>query len=88
MSVTERMAEFIVETKWADFPALVIERAKKAVVDTVGVTLAGASEPVGRIVADFARRLGGAPEATIIGVECPRGGPDGRSRQRGDGPRA
>ena len=37
MSVTERMAEFIVETKWADFPALVIERAKKAVVDTVGV---------------------------------------------------
>ena len=68
MSVTERMAEFIVETKWSDFPVLVIERAKKAVVDTVGVTLAGAGEPVGRIVTDFARRLGGAPEATIIGV--------------------
>ena len=70
MSVTERMAEFIVETKWADFPALVIERAKKAVVDTVGVTLAGASEPVGRIVADFAQKMGGAPEATIIGVNA------------------
>ena len=70
MSVTERMAEFIVETKWADFPALVIERAKKAVVDTVGVTLAGASEPVGHIVADFAQKMGGAPEATIIGVNA------------------
>ena len=70
MSVTERMAEFIVETKWADFPALVIERAKKAVVDTVGVTLAGAGEPVGRIVADFAQKMGGAPEATIIGVNA------------------
>ncbi|MCE2452605.1 MAG: MmgE/PrpD family protein, partial [Nitrospinae bacterium] len=68
MGVTERMAEFIVETKWADFPALAIERAKKAAVDTVGVTLAGASEPVGRIVADFARKMGGAPEASIIGL--------------------
>ena len=68
MSVTERMAEFIVETKWADFPALAIERAKKAVVDTVGVTLAGVNEPVGRIVADFARKMGGAPEASIIGA--------------------
>jgi len=67
MSVTERMAEFIVETKWADFPALVIERAKKAALDTVGVTLAGVDEPVGRIVADFARKMGGAPEASIIG---------------------
>ncbi|MYA97412.1 MAG: MmgE/PrpD family protein, partial [Nitrospinae bacterium] len=68
MSVTERMAEFIVETKWADFPELVIERAKKAMVDTVGVTLAGVDEPVGRIVADFARKMGGAPEASIIGL--------------------
>ena len=68
MSVTERMAEFIVETKWADFPALVIERAKKAVVDTVGVTLAGINEPVGWIVANFARKMSGAPEATIIGI--------------------
>ncbi len=68
MSVTERMAEFIVETTWADFSALVIERAKKAVVDTVGVTLAGVDEPVGRIVADFARKMGGAPEASIIGT--------------------
>ena len=68
MGVTERMAEFIVETKWADFPALAIERAKKAVVDTVGVTLAGVNEPVGRIVADFARNMGGAPEASIIGL--------------------
>ena len=67
MGVTERMAEFIVETKWADFPALAIERAKKAAVDTVGVTLAGVNEPVGRIVADFARKMGGAPEASIIG---------------------
>ncbi len=68
MGVTERMAEFIVETKWADFPALAIERAKKAAVDTVGVTLAGVNEPVGRIVADFARKMGGAPEASIIGL--------------------
>ena len=67
MSVTERMAEFIVETNWADFPELVTERAKKAVVDTVGVTLAGVNEPVGRTVADFARKMGGAPEAGIIG---------------------
>ncbi len=68
MSVTERMAEFIVETKWADFSELVIERAKKAMIDTVGVTLAGVGEPVGRIVADFAQRMGGAPEASIIGT--------------------
>ena len=70
MSVTERMAEFIVETRWADFPPLVIERAKKAALDTVGVTLAGVDEPVGRIVADFARRMSGAPEASIIGVNA------------------
>ena len=88
MSVTERMAEFIVETKWADFPALVIERAKKAVVDTVGVTLAGAGEPVGRIVADFAQKMGGAARGDHHRRECPRRRADGRSRQRGDGPRA
>ena len=61
MSVTERMARFIVEARWEDFPALVVERAKKAVVDTVGVTLAGAREPLGRIVTDFAQGMGARP---------------------------
>jgi len=46
MNATERMAEFIVTTRLERIPDAVIASAKRAILDTLGVTVAGASEPV------------------------------------------
>ena len=42
--------------------------ARNAVLDTVGVTLAGSNEPAARLVRDVARAEGGAPRCGILGV--------------------
>lgn len=67
MKATERMADFIVNAVLDDFPAAVVTSAKTAIMDTIGVTLAGASEPVARTVTEFVREMGGAPRSTVLG---------------------
>lgn len=68
MSATERMAEFIVHTRLEDIPDPVVASAKRAILDTVGVAVAGASEPVGRKITQYVQEMGAAPEATVLGT--------------------
>lgn len=63
---TRYLAERVVGTGLAEAPAEVIRIAKDTFFDTVGCMLAGAAEPGGRVVADFARRTGEGP-ASIVG---------------------
>ncbi|OGL69571.1 MAG: hypothetical protein A3J27_08485 [Candidatus Tectomicrobia bacterium RIFCSPLOWO2_12_FULL_69_37] len=67
MNATEGMADFIVNAGLDDVPEVAIVSAKRAILDTIGVMLAGASEPVAGIVTGFVREMGGAPHGTVVG---------------------
>ncbi|OGA35599.1 MAG: hypothetical protein A3G80_01700 [Betaproteobacteria bacterium RIFCSPLOWO2_12_FULL_62_13b] len=65
--LTAELANFAVETKGSDIPKKALETAKILVLDTVGVALAAAPLPVGRIITQYALDAGGSPVATILG---------------------
>src|SRR2546422_6252097 len=68
MSAAARLAEFIVKTSLEDCPAEAVARVRRAALDTLGVMLAGASEPVARIVRRVVRAEGGIALATVLGT--------------------
>jgi 2-methylcitrate dehydratase PrpD len=66
VTILEVLADRIVAVRYDDLPAEAIHWAKNAILDTVGVTLAGAAEPCAAIVAGVAAN-GGAGECLIFG---------------------
>ena len=67
MTLAARLADFVVSTTLADVPDAARAQVRRAAVDSIGVMLAGASEPVARITREVARVEGGAPLCTVIG---------------------
>ncbi len=67
MTSLARLAEFVVKTTLDDCPAEALPRIRRAVLDSLGVILAGASEPVARVVREVARAEGGIPLCTVVG---------------------
>jgi 2-methylcitrate dehydratase PrpD len=65
VNVTERLARFLAETESAPDEAL--EAARRAVLDTLGVAIAGSREESARIAAALAVERGGREEATLLG---------------------
>src|SRR3989442_12537672 len=76
MSAAARLAEFVVKTSLEDCPAEAVARVRRAALDTLGVMLAGASEPVARIVRRGGRAEGGIAPRTVVGaaLKTPPGG--------------
>src|SRR5882672_10391622 len=68
MRATSMLAEFIVKSRWEDCPAAAVDAARRAILDCVGVMLAGSAEPAARIIQQIAESEGGAPLATIVGT--------------------
>jgi 2-methylcitrate dehydratase PrpD len=68
MSASARLAEFVVKTSLGDVPADALVQVRRAALDTLGVMLAGASEPVARIVRRVVRTEGGIALATVVGT--------------------
>src|SRR6267142_780457 len=68
MRATSAIAEFIAKSRWEDCPAEAVDSARRAILDCLGVMLAGSVEPAARIVTDIARSEGGAPLATVVGT--------------------
>ncbi|HEU5322890.1 MAG TPA: MmgE/PrpD family protein, partial [Methylomirabilota bacterium] len=68
MTATHRLAEFVVKTALADCPEAAVARVRRATLDTLGVMLAGAGEPVARAVRAVARLEGGTPLCTVAGT--------------------
>jgi 2-methylcitrate dehydratase PrpD len=68
MSAATTIAEFITKSRWDECPPAAVEAAHRAILDTVGVMLAGSTEPAARLVQAVAAREGGAPLATIAGT--------------------
>src|SRR5450631_2754033 len=65
--LTQRLAEFVVDTRTADIPAPVIEGARLALVDTLGCALAGTLEPAAELAALWAQETGARAQATVWG---------------------
>jgi 2-methylcitrate dehydratase PrpD len=68
MSAAARLAEFVVKTTLEDCPVEALARVRRAALDTLGVMLAGADEPVARIVRRVVRAEGGIALATVVGT--------------------
>ena len=68
MSAAARLAEFVVKISLEECPSEAIGRVRRAALDTLGVMLAGAAEPVAAIVRKVVRAEGGIPLATVIGT--------------------
>ena len=68
MSATERAVQFICESREDSFPAEAREVARRAILDTVGVILAGTTEPSARIVREVLAEDGEQGMATILGT--------------------
>jgi 2-methylcitrate dehydratase PrpD len=66
MVITEQLARLIAESTYEQLPATAVTQAKRALLDTIGVTLAGHGEVAGQIITAFVKGAGGHPDT----LEC------------------
>lgn len=69
MATSADVTAWVQSVSLEDVPAAALQRAKAAIIDTVGVILAGTDEPVTRITARYLAEQGGRPVATQLGTE-------------------
>ena len=67
MSVTEELAGYISSARYEAMPPEAVEAAKVVILDGLAVTLAGSREEAARIVAGYAREMGGNPRCSVFG---------------------
>ncbi len=67
MKATETLAQFIVDTNLAEIIAEPREIGKRAILDCLGVALAGSRDPMAKIMTDFIKDTGGRPQASVWG---------------------
>src|SRR5215213_6618911 len=65
-SITERWADFFTRTPYDALPPDVVQHARRALLDYLGVALAGRAMPMARIVADYYLDLGGREQASLL----------------------
>jgi 2-methylcitrate dehydratase PrpD len=68
MNATALLAEFVTKSRYEDCPEAALDAARRAILDCLGVMLAGSVEPAARILQQVARTEGGAPLATVVGT--------------------
>lgn len=61
-----KLAEMVVNTRYEDIPADVIDIAKKVIFDTIAVTIAGSNWEVSPQIAELVQEWGGKPESTVL----------------------
>ena len=66
--VTDRLAQFVVDTDFSSIPEPTRANAKLHILDTLGVALAGVDQPAARIALDYCERLGASQEASVWGT--------------------
>jgi 2-methylcitrate dehydratase PrpD len=65
--ITSTLSRFVVETRTDEIPGAVFIAAQDALIDTLGVSLAGAGEPAAEIAARWVEENGGRQRATLWG---------------------
>ncbi len=68
MSISKQMAEFAANLQYDDIPAAAIYEAKRFLLDSMGCALAAVHNEDMEMMYRFTDKLGGTPEATIIGT--------------------
>ena len=68
MGATEKIARFIVDTRYEDMPHDVVEKSKRTALDCVGVSLAGVAELVSQTIKGYVTKLGGPAQASVFGT--------------------
>lgn len=66
MGVTEKLAQFVSATNYESLPEKAVIAAKRAVLDTLAVSIAGSREEAGQIVAAHVRELAADGDAGVI----------------------
>jgi 2-methylcitrate dehydratase PrpD len=66
MDVTAQLAKLVAGSRLDSLPETAIAMVKDRILDTVGVSLAGAVQDSGRIATAYVRERGGAPDAGVI----------------------
>ena len=64
--ITKTLSEFALKTSYDSIPKEAVVAAKKALLDYLGVTVAGSRDSAGRIVTAFVKEEGGNPVAGVI----------------------
>ncbi len=64
---TRELIKFILKTEYQDLPAGVVEAARPAILDLLGVAIAGSQEPSGKIIGGLVKQMQSVPEAAVIG---------------------
>ena len=64
---TKKLSEFITKTEYEDLPDEVIALAKSAILDFIGVAMAGSHEESGKIINEMVKESESPPEAAVIG---------------------
>lgn len=67
-SVTRALARFAAGLTYDALPEAVVNEARRLILDTVGCGLGGHRVEKGQMAVALARQMGGAPEATILGI--------------------
>ena len=65
--ITETLARFVVETPLDKIPEAVLNGARDALIDTIGVAIAGTLEPINDIGLAWVKDVGARPQATLWG---------------------
>lgn len=67
-SATHEVSAFISKSRFDDLPPEAIAQAKLAILDTIGVTIAGVATSTGQIACEVAKAAGSRPASTLIGA--------------------
>ncbi|MFQ5407777.1 MAG: MmgE/PrpD family protein [Anaerolineales bacterium] len=67
MSISRKMAEFAANLQYDDIPPEALHEAKRFLLDSMGCALAAVHNEDMQAMFRFTEKLGGAPEATVIG---------------------
>jgi 2-methylcitrate dehydratase len=67
-SISRRMAEFAAYLQYSDIPGPAIDEAKRFLLDSMGCALAAVHNEDMQAMYRFTEKLGGTPEATVIGT--------------------
>lgn len=68
VAVTPQLIRFVQQTTFASLPSSMVHVTKRNIVDAMACALAGIRADRGKIAVRLARRLGGPPESTVVGV--------------------
>lgn len=66
--LTQQLANFVINTRIAEVPQDVLDRARDALVDTLGCALAGSLDEGPEIAQRYIRELGARAQATVVGT--------------------